>query len=53
MFWIILAAAILIGSVVLAIIWRDEDFVFFGVLTAFLGGEEERGRVTARRQVCR
>ena len=38
MFWIILVAAILIGSVVLAIIWRDEDFVFFGVLTAFLVG---------------
>lgn len=36
MFWIILTAAVFIAGIVLAIIWKEEFVVIFGVLAAFL-----------------
>lgn len=38
MFWIILAAAVFIAGIVLAIIWKEEFVVIFGVLAALLVG---------------
>ena len=38
MFWIILAAAVFIAGIVLAIIWKEEVVVIFGVLAALLVG---------------